>query len=380
MSAIAREDRLDSAPAQRPRLIDLSRGRLGLATAPHVREAAKRALDDGETHYTTRPGLNPLRRAIAEKLERENGIRVHAEREVLVTCGTREAVFVALHVLLEHGDQAVVAGPAARLYRDVARLAGGTARVVPGDPADGFAVDPDAIARRLTSRTRALVLVSPSSPAGSVAAGGRLEALSELALARGLAVLSVEKLEPFVYDGAAARSIGSLPGMAERTVTINGFSEAHGLAGWRVGYMVGPESLLGPMTQLKQAMSICSPAVSQHAALAAMTGPRKPLESARALVAERRDRFFAALDSAGVPYIRPQGGYHVLVDARHAGAAGGSLQRALRSARLRVGSGAAVGAPGWLPVALTSPSEVLEEAANRLGSVLAAAKGGTTDG
>jgi aminotransferase len=375
MSAIAVPSR-----TQRPRLIDLRGDRLGLATAPHVREAAKRALDDGETHYTTRPGLNPLRYAIADKLERENGIRVHAEREVLVTCGTREALFVAVHVLLERGDQIVIAGPASRLYRDVARLAGGAGRVVSGDPADGFAVDPDAIARRVTRRTRAIVLVSPSSPAGSVADVERLDALANLALARGLVVVSVETIEPFVYDGAVATSIGSRPGMSERTVTINGFSEAHGLAGWRVGYMAGPEPLLGPMTQLKQALSICSPAVSQYAALAAVTGPREPLVHARAVVAERRERFFAALDDAGVRYLRPAAGYHVLVDARSAGASNSTFRDALRGARLRLGQGATVGAPGWLSVALTSPSDVLEEAARRLGSVLGAGKGGTVDG
>jgi aspartate/methionine/tyrosine aminotransferase len=182
MSTIAREERLDSAPAHRPRLIDLSRDRLGLPTAQHVREAAKRALDDGETHYTTRPGLNPLRRAIAAKLAQENQIQVDAEREVLVTCGTREALFVALHVLLERGDRAVVTGPSSPLYRSVARLAGGSARVVTGDPGDGFAVDPDAIDRGLTRRTRALVIVSPSSPAGSVADLPQLTALAELAI------------------------------------------------------------------------------------------------------------------------------------------------------------------------------------------------------
>lgn len=380
MSTIARPDGSGSARTRRPRPIDLRGDRLGLATAPHVREAAKQALDDGETHYTTRPGLNPLRRAIAEKLERENGIRVHAEREVLVTSGTREALFVALHVLLERGDQAVVAGPAPRLYRDVARLAGGTARVVSGRPEDGFQLDPDAIARRVTARTRAIVLVSPSSPAGSVPDGPRLDALAELALSRGLVVVSVETLEPFVYDVAVGRSIGSLAGMGERTVTINGFSEAHGLAGWRVGYMAGPESLLGPMTQLKQAMSICSAAVSQHAALAAVTGSREPLEAARALVAARRNRVFAALEAAGVRYVRPPAGYHVLIDARRAEASNGSLQSALRSARLRVGSGVAAGAPGFLSIGLTSPSDVLEEAASRLGSVLAEAKGEKIDG
>jgi aminotransferase len=379
MSTIARDDHVGSASTSRPRLIDLAGDRLGLASAPHVRQAAQRALDDGETHYTTRPGLNPLRHAIAQKLERENGIRVHPEREVLVTCGTREALFVALHVLLEHGDQVVVAGPAPRLYASIARLARGTARIVPGDAAAGFAVDPDAIAQRITVRTRAIVLVSPSSPAGSIADDDRLEALAELALARGIAVVSVEPLEPFVYDGAVTRSIGSLPEMGARTVTINGFSEAHGLAGWRVGYMAGPESLLGPMTQLKQAMSICSPAVSQYAALAAITGSRAPVESARAVVAERRDRFLAALDVAEVRYIRPAGGFHVLVDGRRDGTPDSRLPKELRSARLRVGSGATFGAPGWLSVALTSPPEVLEEAADRLGTVLADLNGGKID-
>jgi aspartate/methionine/tyrosine aminotransferase len=376
--------RTESAPtkptARRARLIDLRGDRLGLPTPPHVRAAAKRALDDGETHYTTRPGLNPLRRAIAEKLKRENAIRVHPEREVLVTCGTREALFVALHVLLERGDELVVTGPAPRLYGAVARLAGGRARLVAGAPADGFALDAGEITRHLTSRTKAIVLLSPSSPAGAVADADRLAALADLAISRGLVVVSVETLEPFVYDGAVHRSIGSVQGMGERTVTINGFSEAYGLAGWRVGYMAGPESLLGPMTQLKQAMSICSAAVSQHAALAAVTGSTEPLTSSRALVAERRERTFAALAAAGVRFARPAAGYHVLVDSRAAGATNGSLEQALRDARLRVGGGAEVGAPGWLSLALTSPSEDLEEAAARLGSVLAAQKGGTRDG
>src|SRR5262249_3546192 len=198
MSVVASSDASGSAQARRRRVIDLRGDRLGLPTAPHVRQAASQALADGETHYTTRPGLNPLRRAIADKLARENGITVHPEREVLVTCGTREALFVALHVLLERGDEAVVTGPAPRLYRDVVRLAGGRARVVVGARAEGSALAPGAAADAGARRTRAIVLVSPSAPAGCVADDGRLQALAELATARGLAVVSVEALEPFV--------------------------------------------------------------------------------------------------------------------------------------------------------------------------------------
>lgn len=362
-------------PTRRGRLIDLRDGRLDVQTPAHVREAAQRALEDGATHYTTRPGLNPLRSAIASKLERENGLRVHPEREVLVTCGAREALFVALHVLLERGDELLIAAPAPRSYGEIARMAGATARKIAGVPADGFAVDPEAIAARVTRRSRALVLASPSSPAGSVADEERLAALAQLADRHGLAVVSVETLEPFVFGGTRHRSIGSLPGMAERTLTINGF-DAYGLSGWRVGYLTGPASLLGPMTQLKQAMSICSPAVSQYAALAAITGPRQPVEAARAVVAERRDRAFAALEAASVPFNRPAAGYHVLVDARSAGAASRALEQQLRSAGLRLRPGGALGAPGWLSMALTRPAEVLELAAERLGAALSELRGG----
>jgi aspartate/methionine/tyrosine aminotransferase len=362
-----------------PSLIDLSGDRLALESPSHVREAAMRALEDGATHYTTRPGLNPLRAAIAKKLDAENGVRVHPEREVLVTSGAREALFVALHVLLEQSDEAVITGPAPRVYGDITRMAGGTARMVTGDPATGFGIDPELVSRRLTRRARVVVLTSPSTPAGSVADAECLEGLAELAIQRGLVVLSLESLEPFVFEGNQHLSIGALPGMAERTVTINGF-DAYGLAGWRVGYAAGPESLLGPMTQLKQAMSICSSAVSQYAALAAITGPRTSLDAARALVGERRERALAALAAESVSVARPAAGYHLLVDGRAVAAGSDALKQALSNVRLRLGAGGALGAPGWLSMALTRPVEELEIAAQRLGAALATAKGGSIGG
>jgi aspartate/methionine/tyrosine aminotransferase len=359
-------------------LIDLSGDRLAFESPLHVREAAMRALAEGATHYTTRPGLNPLRAAIAEKLSAENGVSVHPEREVLVTSGAREALFVGLHVLLERNDEAVITGPAPRVFGDITRMAGGTARMVIGDPATGFAIDPELVSRRVTRRTRVMVISSPSTPAGFAVDAECVKGLAELAVRRGLVVLSLETLEPFVFDGREHLSIGSLPGMAERTVTINGF-DAYGLAGWRVGYAAGPESILGPMTQLKQAMSICSSAVSQYAALAAITGPRTPIEAARALVSERREGALAALAAESVDIARPAAGYHLLVDGRAAGANDNrALKQALREVRLRLGS--AGGAPGWLSLGLTKPVEDLAMAAERLARALAIAKGGTISG
>jgi aminotransferase len=352
--------------------IDLSGDDLGLPTAPHIREAAQRALDEGATHYTTRPGLDPLREAVAAKLRRENGIEVDPKLEVLITCGAQEAIFVALHVLLQPGDEALIPQPALRSHTEIVRLAGGVARPVPTDPAGGFGIDPAEVARRAGPRARVVLLHSPS-PAGAVADESALRGLAELAVTRGLVVVSVETLERFVHDGAAHTSIASLPGMAERTVTINGFSAAYGMRGWRVGYMAGPRPLMAPMIQLKQALSICSPAVSQYAALAAITGPDAPVETAQRTASERRARALAALTAANVRAVEPDGAYHVMLDCRGRSNAGDELARATEQATgVRLTAGSKLGATSWLRLSLTQPPELIEEAATRLGPALAA--------
>lgn len=356
-------------------MIDLAGESLGLPTAAHVREAAKRALDEGATHYTTRPGLDPLRRAVAEKLRRQNGVHCDAEGEVLITCGTQEALFVALHLLLERGDEALIPQPARPAYAAIARLAGGVVRAVPTDAAHGFAVDPDDVARRLTRRSRVLILGCPAVPAGAMPDEAALRRLADLAIAHDLVVVADELYEPFVHDGAVHRSIGALPGMAERTITINGFSTGYAMDGWRVGYAAGPARLLKPLQELKQALSICSPAVSQYAALAALTGPQTALEEARRLVAERRAVTLAALRRAGVPHVRPASGYYVLVDGAALGLKGAALAgRVAREAGVRLAAGSAFGAAtaSWLRLSLTRPAEQLDEAVNRLGTVLGA--------
>ena len=354
-------------------IIDLSGDDLGLPTPVHVREAAKRALDEGATHYTTRPGLDSLRRAVAGKLLRENSLTVDPEREVLITCGTQEALFVALHVLLERGDEAIIPEPARDAYAGIARLAGARVRSISGAAAHGFAIDLDMLARRLTKRSRVVILGAPLVPAGVVHGEAVLEGLAALAIERNLVIVSDEIAEPFVYDGAFHRSIGSLPGMAERTITINGFATAYAMHGWRVGYMAGPQPLLGPMMQLKQALSICSPAVSQYAALAAISGPRAPIERARSLGEERRDAVCLALKKASIPHVRPMAGQYVMLDGSATGISGQALVRyVMRHTRVLLSCTATTrsATASWLRLSLTQPSDQLVAAVGRLAPVL----------
>jgi aminotransferase len=212
----------------------------------------------------------------------------------------------------------------------------------------------------VTDRTKAIVLRAP----GLVAPGdAELEALASVAGEHDLTVVAVESLEPLMHDGAVHRSIAALPGMAERTVTINGFSAIWGLEAWRVAYLAGPEALLGPMIALKQALSICSPAVSQYAALAAVSGPQDRVGEAQAEVRARRAALVAALDEGGARCVAPAAGWHVLVEGGDGAAA---------AAGVRAAPGDTVGWSGWLRLSLTESPERLRIAGRRLAAALTA--------
>ena len=351
--------------------IDLSGDWLDRPSPPAVRSAAKDALDQGATHYTTRPGLNPLREAISKKLSLENKIEVDPRAEVLVTCGGREALFVALHVLLSPGDEALVVGPQRVAHAEIVAVAGGVPKPVAPEATRKFVVDPAAVAAQATDRSRVLLLETPSY-GGSLIEKDMLSELASLAIQRDLVVVSLEGLEPFVHDGAVHTSIASLSGMSQRTVTINGFSDAHGMRGWRVGYLAGPSALVAPMTQLKQALSICSPAVSQYAALAALDIRHDTLSRTRTAVSARRERTLAALSSTGIAHLPNRGGIHVMLDVRDLGRSPDALVNDISAAGVNLTDGRTVGIDGWLRLSLTRSPEMLEDAVHRLARTLGA--------
>jgi aminotransferase len=361
---------LSTAVESKARTIDLSGDWLDLPSAPAVRAAAKDALDAGATHYTTRPGLNPLREAIAAKLLHENAVELDPHTEVLVTCGGREALFVALHVLLSPGDEALIVGPHRVAHAEIVRLAGGVAATIaPAGP--DLVVDPADVAAQVSDRSRVLLLETPSY-GGSLLERETLGKLAALAVEHDLVVVSLEGLEPFVHDGAVHTSIASLPGMRERTVTINGFSDAHGMRGWRVGYLAGAASFLSPMTKLKQALSICSPAVSQYAALAAIEMRDETIQGMQTAVSARRVSTLDALRDAGIVHTRNRAGIHVMLDVRHHDRTPDALVAETSAAGVGLTDGRAVGLEGWLRLSLTRPPEVLHDAVHRIAPILGA--------
>jgi aminotransferase len=353
-----------------PSTIDLSGDRLEVASPPHVREAAKTALDQGETHYTTRPGLIPLRQVLASRHADRTGTKVNPLRQVLVTCGEEEALFVAIHTLVAPGDEVLVIGPSPATDAAVIVRAGSTARHLEWPTADS---EPSSWLRGSMSERTRVVLVRNPSLGGEVLEDPVAPALFSEAAAHNATVVVLESLADFGREGRRLPGLLSIPGADLRTLTIGGFS-AWGLDGWRVGYMIGPEALILPMTNLKQALSICSPALGQFAALAAVTGSQRHLDHLRADLDDRWDAMVSELDKSGVPVTVPVAGYHLFV---RAAGLGSELSTSIWDAvSVRVASGEGSGAAETIRITLSQPAPILVDAARRIAPLLAGVRGG----
>ncbi len=362
-----------------PGLLTLSSGTPDFPTPPHVIAAAKQALDQGRTVYTPWAGLMDLRRGIAAKLARENGITADPETEVLVTTGAQEAMLITLQTLLDPGDEILIHTPYYDEYRRDTLIAGGTLVTVPTYEADNFAINVREVEKRLTPRTKALIVVSPSNPTGAVQPRSSLEAIAQLAQERDLLVISDELYERFVYDDNRHLSLASLPGMWERTITINGFSKCYSMTGWRVGYIAAPAPLIQAMLPFKHAMSICAPSVSQYAALAGITSPTDWFAPVLAEYDRRRGVWMKALDEMGLSYSKPQGAYYVYVNVSATGLTGAEFSKLLRDEYgVVLGSGSNLGEETkyYLRGSLATPMEELQPGLERVAEAVARCRAG----
>ena len=317
MQASLRTRMLDLA-SQRDDVITLGRGDPDFPAPAHVAEAAKAALDSGETHYTPPAGLPQLREAIALKLQQENGLEYAAD-EIVVTNGCQEALFLLLQVLIGPGDELLLQEPRYNAYDHMTDLAGGTVISVPTRQEDDFALTAAQAQARMTPRTKAIAVVTPNNPTGGVIPPRRLAELAALCVERDLVVISDEIYEKLTYDGQEHVSLGTLPGMRERTVTVNGFAKAYAMTGLRVGYFAAPRAFVQAVIEIKHTMSICTATPMQWAALAALNGPQEVVEAMRQTYDRRRRALMEALDDMDLTYGHPGGGMYIYVNVAATG-------------------------------------------------------------
>jgi aminotransferase len=283
---------------------------------PHpVVEAGIAAIRSGHNIYTRMEGIAPLREAIAQKFASFNRLVVDPNTQVLVTSGATGAMHAALLALLNAGDECVVLEPFYGYHVSTLKMMRIVPVVVPLSGAD-FELDVEQLRAAITPRTRAIIINSPSNPSGKVFSQSELEALAEVAIEFDLFVFTDEMYEYFIYDGAQHISIATLPGMAERTITISGFSKTFSVTGWRLGYLSASERWLPAIAYFHDLLYVCAPSPLQHGAAAGLLQlPQSFYDGLTEEYQAKRDLICAALTRAGLTPSIPTGAYYVLADA-----------------------------------------------------------------
>ncbi|MGY2894876.1 pyridoxal phosphate-dependent aminotransferase [Deinococcus sp. UYEF24] len=348
-------------------VIPLGRGDPDLATPAHIVEAGRAALSAGATHYTHPKGLLELRQGVSRYL----GTRglAYGPDDIVVTSGAQEAVFVAMLSFINPGDEVILPSPGYGSYDQAVELAGGVVVSVKTYLADNFALTAEAVRAAVTPRTRMLCLINPSNPTGTVTSPDEIRRLCEVARQYNLLVISDEIYAELLDDDAQVLSVAAVPGMYERTITINGFSKSYAMTGWRVGYFAAPPALLAPMTEVHHGLSICAPAVSQYAALAAITGDQGCVAEMRQIYARRRKIMTDALGEMGLRYARPQGAFYVYAEVTSTGLQATEFcERLLQEARVMIFPGSLFGdhTDDFVRISLLQPEPRLKEAVDRI--------------
>jgi len=294
------------------KIIHLNIGEPDFDTPKHIKEAAKKALDEEKIHYSSNYGIPELREAIAEKLKQENGLSYHPGTDIIVTVGGNEAVLITMLGLLNPGDEVLIPDPCWLNYFYCVQMAGAVPISVPAKEVHQFVPHIDDFRSRLTPQTRMIVINTPNNPTGAMYTAEALGELAQLAREKDLFVLSDEIYEKMAYDGARHVSIGSLPGMRERAITVNGFSKAYSMTGWRLGFVAADREVISALIRIHQYATICATSFAQWGAVAALTGPQVEIHRMIEEFDRRRNLVYTALkDMRGIQVVKPLGAFYI---------------------------------------------------------------------
>ena len=310
-STVAISDRARSLQQQGVNVVNLGGGDPDFDTPRHIVDAGVEAIRGGQTHYVASQGIPAFRKAIAEKLSRENRLSYDPDREIVATASGKLALYIALESLLDPRDEVLYLEPAWVSYRPLIELVGGCPVAVSLSPADNFAVRSTLLERKISPRTKAILINSPNNPTGRVLGPEELQVIREVALKHDLWVVSDEIYEHLVYDGHRHVSIATLPEMRDRTVVVNGMSKAYAMTGWRIGYLAAPSVLSEQILKVQQHVVTCAASFGQIAATEALQGPQDCVKTMRQEYDKRRRRIAEALNS--IPGVRcplPEGAFY----------------------------------------------------------------------
>jgi len=291
-------------------------GRPDFDTPEHIKKAAADALMRGEVHYAPNLGIPALRKAIGERTRIDTGIPVDGEKQASVMAGANEGIMVSMMAFINPGDEVLIPNPNWHHYKSIVSLVGGVPVEVPTNAATGFVLVPSEVERYITKKTRMICITSPGNPTGCVQSKESLEAIAEIAMRHNLLVLSDEIYARIYYgEGPVAPSIYSVPGMAERTVIINGFTKTYAMDGWRLGWTVASEELTRAILKVRQYTTVCVNTFAQHGGVAALSSNQSCVEAMIAEFGKRHDVMLNGLRSIpGIIVPESLGAFYVFPD------------------------------------------------------------------
>ncbi len=355
-------------------MVSFSMGEPDFDTPQHVKDAAKKALDEGKTKYTPGPGIPELREAIAAAHARDNGIPCEA-RHVLAT-PTKQAVMMAILATADQGDEVLLPDPAWVSYEPLVEWAHAKAVPVPCDADNGFRMTPEAVAERITPKTNVILLNSPSNPTGGVNTPEDVRGITELAIDHDLWIISDEIYQKLIYDGEHL-SPASLPDAFERTITIDGLSKSFAMTGWRTGWAVAPEPAFKQMNKLQSHSVTHVTTFAQYGAVAALTGPQDSVATMREAFTRRRRLMVDGLNAIdGITCPEPAGAFYAFPHFEQADAAGGDealCMKLIEEAHVAgtPGSSFGAGGNGHIRFSYAASEERIQEGLRRMRAALA---------
>jgi len=354
-------------------VIGLGVGEPDFNTPEYILQAAKKAMDDGHTKYTQSGGILPLKKAIINKLKNDNNL-VYEPENIIVTTGAKYALFALFQSIIDKGDEVIVPTPYWVSYPEHVKLAGGKPVLVEGEEANEFKITKEQLEKTITSKTKALIINSPSNPTGMMYTKAELKALGEVCLEHNITIVSDEIYESLVYTDDNHISIAEIsPELKDISIVINGVSKSHAMTGWRIGYAAGPTKIIQAMTSHASHATSNPTSISQYAALAAYSESNDTLDEMRTIFSERLDRFYELISNIkGIKCIKPKGAFYLFPNVSEAVALNGFnsvdewVKALLEEEKVALVPGSGFGAPDNVRLSYATSMENLEEAAKRI--------------
>lgn len=378
MSARARELKQAGRP-----VIGLSAGEPDFGTPEVISEAGRRAIDEGQTHYTDNPGMPELRQAIVEKLKKDNGLE-YAVEDIVCSNGAKQSVAMAISVLCRSGDEVLIPAPYWVSYPEMVRFAGAEPVSVETSVETEYRITPEQLERAINENTRLFIMCSPSNPTGSVYPREELEAIAEVLRRHPHVYVLSDEIYEHVIFGATHVSIASLPGMFSRTITVNGFSKAYAMTGWRLGYLAADRAIAKAVSKLQGQFTSAPSTITQAAGVAALRMDKEPVNGMVEQFRRRRDLVIDRLNAIdGVRCPVPEGAFYVFpkIDAffGRRTSSGTTIESAqdlcfylLEEHDVALVPGEAFGDPSGLRISYAASEDTLNEALDRIARGLGA--------